>query len=251
MHRRGFTLIELLVVIAIIALLLSLLTPALSQAKELARRASCATQLRTLFQGGVLMYAAEHDGLLPWNHCDGPTSWNTYINYVPNMRGYLNLPENADSWSAYRDINPPYVLWCPSITHTHNARTYGGIDGSTGYAANFLTLNFYNRDHPTTDPNRFPYNRAKLEKGSHTSETMAFLEGFYWLALPQYHANESWLNGLPRLRYRHPMREGTNVCYFDGHVGSASYDYVCYEASQCTDSSVSYYPQTRFWLINY
>ena len=42
--RRGFTLIELLVVIAIIAVLVALLLPAVQQAREAARRASCKKQ---------------------------------------------------------------------------------------------------------------------------------------------------------------------------------------------------------------
>ncbi len=61
----GFTLIELLVVVAIIAVLVSILLPALSQARETAKTASCASNQRQLglaFQ----TYANEYNGWLPY-----------------------------------------------------------------------------------------------------------------------------------------------------------------------------------------
>ena len=58
---RGFTLIELLVVIAIIALLLSILMPALQRVKKQARAVACVANLH---QWGLIwkMYCDENDG---------------------------------------------------------------------------------------------------------------------------------------------------------------------------------------------
>lgn len=61
--KNRFTLIELLVVVAIIAILMALLLPALSAARESARRALCINNLHELSLG-VSFYADENDGLI-------------------------------------------------------------------------------------------------------------------------------------------------------------------------------------------
>jgi len=66
----GFTLIELLVVVAIISLLMSILVPSLSRARDLAKGAVCASNLRRL---GVILvtYASENQGGLPRHQYEG------------------------------------------------------------------------------------------------------------------------------------------------------------------------------------
>lgn len=74
--RRGFTLIELLVVISIIALLISLLLPALAMAKADALSTICLGRLRTLGQL-TIEYADSNDGFTPSNY----VSWTYNTNW--------------------------------------------------------------------------------------------------------------------------------------------------------------------------
>jgi len=64
--RRAFTLIELLVVIAIIALLMSIIVPALNKAKVIAQKTMCTNNIRSQALG-VRLYAEQNDSIVPYN----------------------------------------------------------------------------------------------------------------------------------------------------------------------------------------
>jgi prepilin-type N-terminal cleavage/methylation domain-containing protein len=122
-RRCGFTLIELLVVIAILSLLVSILLPALNQAKELAKMAYCQTNLRNV-GSALLQYAVSHNdvwcpGGYTERHNDGRQSYrfNTYATILARLK-LLPAPTTDDP----NDVPPlrgsPFA--CPSASPALN-----------------------------------------------------------------------------------------------------------------------------------
>jgi prepilin-type N-terminal cleavage/methylation domain-containing protein len=93
--QAAFTLVELLVVIGIIALLISILLPALNRANQQAKRTVCTTQLREMATC-VVMYASENKGAIP-----------PYAGYEANPRSpYTSANGDAQvSFMIHTDIN--------------------------------------------------------------------------------------------------------------------------------------------------
>ncbi len=132
-HRHGFTLIELLVVIAIIAILASMLLPALTRAKEKAKSAQCVNNIKQMVYASK-MYAMDNLSKFPWTFTlEGNqlnrTNWYVYLLPYQQTRQILLCPVRPKRVKIGTSGTFPYTI---------DGEVEYASDGTYGnYAANF------------------------------------------------------------------------------------------------------------------
>lgn len=120
-RRSGFTLVELLVVIAIIALLVSILMPALGRVRELARRVQCSSQISNVGKA-IAMYTNEYKDFFPtvasisddsWVYCGG--QYDTVASLAAgggSVNRWWDVTWDATDWANTPTIGGCLYLLC-------------------------------------------------------------------------------------------------------------------------------------------
>ncbi|MBC7782981.1 MAG: type II secretion system protein [Burkholderiales bacterium] len=113
--RRAFTLIELLVVIGIIGVLVAILLPTLSKAQQIARRASCASNMRQVGIG-LMFYANENKDYLPWAELTviSGTGSRSVVTWDDQLNRHLGVAVPEEELRSTHTPTRMKVLACPA-----------------------------------------------------------------------------------------------------------------------------------------
>ena len=239
--RRGFTLVELLVVIGIIALLISILLPALGKAREQGRTIKCLSNLRQLGMA-FAAYTAQNKGSICPPDCQNLANpavgvatdhWSTILVAM----GYVPYPANVTSASVLQDDT---VFRCPSgIFEVQSGLVTASRQDGDGAMAQLQTsfklqpglliYNWYGTNATSWGNVWSPWRRVPSDSRTSNSaqdfllvpdkstriinstEMVMLFDGLF-INLQAANAN--------RLNARHNNRKITNLSFHDGHCES-------------------------------
>ena len=232
-RRAAFTLIELLVVVAIIALLISILLPSLSQAREQARTVKCASNMRQ-FGLANQMYADEHDGwFVPVRMRDssglilpgGVWAWNPAFRTMLGLEAQLTTADLTHPGHAGLLGGTPEGFVCPSTESYHiqlgdvihaYGKNFSLRSGGQGFAA--PDRKYFEHAHGT-----LAHKRTAIMQPADMIDTvdgnewwLNYFHANYPIKWDRFHEKSNFEGGTKSVTYRH--NEGLNLQYFDGHV---------------------------------
>ena len=219
LRRSGFTLIELLVVIAIIALLVSLLVPTLTMAREQARRSVCLLNTRNTVQG-CLIYAADWQDYLPPSQSDDGSVHTASYDAKNYQAPYPKFPLGVGllvDYGIFPVARLGAVFHCPSLD-TSNATdvwnvSYHCMDSNVPNWWNGVGASWWD------DP---AYVNTRIIIGYHyRSPSYWRVNGHKQLRLGELPADTVLYVDIvdPRFGVRHGHRDGYNRAFLGGSGG--------------------------------